>query len=313
MSGNKSSTSTVTIPPEVLARYNATWDRASAAASTPYQRYSNNVTDFVAPLTASQNAGIAGANQYATAAQPYYAEATDILHNTRGDVTPYYGNATDYAAKSGQDVNAGGLDVNKYLNPYLNYSLGATSALLNQNNQQAMAGQLGNAISQGAFGGDRAGIAAANLNQQQQMANAKIYSDILSGGYNTAMGVAQQQQGQTLSADQANRAAALAASQQYQGLGKDIYGMDTGMARQIAETGQGAQDAGLAGAQAQLAAGQVQQTTEQAGLDALRNQFMQEQGYPFQVADFMANQAAALGPLYGTTTTSRAKTDMRLK
>ena len=311
--GTKSSTATTTIPTNVAANYNSAMANVNAAATAPYRRYSDTGSDFVAPLTSTQQSGVAGANTYADYAQKYYGQSIDALNKTMGQVDPYYGTAANYADQSGRNIYAGGLDVNQYLNPYLKYTLGSTQALINQGNQQAMAGQLGQAISQGAFGGDRAGIAAANLRQQQQLSEGKIYSDILSGGYDTAMGVAQQQQQRALEADQANRAAALAASQQYQGLGKDVYGMNTGMARQLAETGQGAQDAGLAGAKAQLEAGGVEQATEQATKDAMIKQFMAEQGYPFQVAEFLVNQNAALGPLYGQTTTTKSKSDVRLK
>jgi len=51
----------------------------------------------------------------------------------------------------------------------LNDVMGSTSKLLGQQNEQAQSGQLGNAIRSGAFGGDRTGIAAANLNQTESI------------------------------------------------------------------------------------------------------------------------------------------------
>ena len=76
--GGKSSTSTntVSIPPAVLARYNAVNAQAQQVAQTPFQQYSTNPNAFVAPLTAEQNTGIAATNTYANAAQPYYGAAT---------------------------------------------------------------------------------------------------------------------------------------------------------------------------------------------------------------------------------------------
>ena len=68
--------------------------------------------------------------------------------------------------------------------------------------------------------------------------------------------------------------------------------------------GSGAQAAGLAGAQAQLTAGQAQQQTEQAGLTALYNQFLQQQSYPFQTTQFLGNIAEGTGALSGSTTSS---------
>jgi len=268
--GGKTSTSTsqVQIPADVLARYNSVNAQAQQVAQQPFQQYSTNPNAFVAPLTATQQAGIAATGQYANAAQPYYQQAAGLTMAGAGTVNPE------------------ALNINQYMSPYLQNVAQSEANLLNQNNQQAMAGQLGNAISSGAFGGDRAGIAAANLNQQNQLANANIYSNILNTGYNTALQTAAQQQGVDLSAQQANLARMSSAG------------------AQLGNLGTAAQTAGLAGANAELAAGQVQQQTQQAGLSALYNQFLQQQSYPFQVAQFLAGIAEGTGALSGSTTTT---------
>ena len=78
--GGKTSTSTqsVSIPPEVLARYNAVNARAENVASQGFQPYSSDPNAFVAPLTAGQQAGVTNTNQYANAAQPYYGAAPHL-------------------------------------------------------------------------------------------------------------------------------------------------------------------------------------------------------------------------------------------
>ena len=271
--GGKTSTSsqTVSIPPEVLARYNAVNSRAEDAASHEFKQYSTDPNAFVAPLTESQQSGI------------------KQTMDASGQAQPYYQAATGYALNSAQAVNPseiGSQQINKYMSPYMSNVVNAQAALLNQQNQQQQSGQMGQAIRSGAFGGDRAGIAAANLAQQQNLANSQIFSNLLNQGYGQALSTAQQQQGVQLSADQANRAAQAAASQQLAGLGA------------------GAQAANLQGAQAKLAAGQTQQQTEQAGKTALYNQFLQQQSYPFQVAQFLANIAEGTGALSGSTTTT---------
>jgi len=284
--GGKTSTSsqTVSIPPEVLARYNAVNSRAEDAASTQFKQYSTDPNAFVAPLTESQQSGI------------------KQTMDASGQAQPYYQAATGYALNSAQAVNPselGSQQINKYMSPYLSNVVNAQAAVLNQQNQQQQAGQMGQAIRSGAFGGDRSGIAAANLAQQQNLANSQIFSNLLNQGYGQALSTAQQQQGVQLSADQANRAAQAAASQQLAGLGA------------------GAQAANLQGAQAKLAAGQTQQQTEQAGKTALYNQFLQQQSYPFQVAQFLANIAEGTGALSGSTTTTQQPggffSDERLK
>ena len=169
---------------------------------------------------------------------------------------------------------------------------------------QQQSGALGSAIQSGAFGGDRTGIAAANLEQQQNLANANIYSGIANQGYMNAQGVAQQQQGVNLSAGQANRAALASAGNELASIGSTAYGEGANTASELAALGSGAQNAGLTGAQAQIGAGTLQQQTQQAQDTALYNQFLQQQSYPFQVDQFLANIAEGTGALSGSTTTT---------
>ena len=285
MGGKTSTTSqSVSIPPDVLARYNAVNARAETAAATPFQQYSTDPNAFVAGLSDTQNLGIQNTNGGAAQAQPYYQIGTGLTLNGAQSVNP-------------TDLN--GASVNKYLSPYLQTVLGTTMAAQGQQNAQQQQGLNTEAIKGGAFGGDRAGIAQANLAYQQNLANSQTNAGILNTGYNQALGTAQQQQGVDLQAQQANAARLMQAGQQVAGLGT------------------GAQQATLQGAQAQIAAGAQQQQTQQAGLSALYNQFLQQQGYPFQTAQFLANIAEGTGALSGSTTTTTQSapffSDERLK
>jgi hypothetical protein len=264
-----------------MARYNAVNTRAEEVAAKPFQKYGTEASDFVAQINEQQRAGINNVNAAAGSYQPYIDAATG-------------------ATVAGMDeANAGELDISKYMSPYIQNVADTTGAMLSQENERAQSGNLGTAISSGAFGGDRAGIAAANLSQQQNLAYGKTMADIYNQGYTQAVGTAQQQQGVNLSADQANLARLTAGGAQLAGLGTT------------------AQQAGLAGAEAQINAGTLEQQTEQAGKTALVNQFMQEQGYPFQVAQFLANIATGTGALSGSTTATTQPapffSDRRLK
>lgn len=275
-----SSVQTVSIPPEVLARYNAVNARAEETAKIPFQEYSQDPNAFVAPLNASQQAGVAGASKYADAAQPYYDVASQYTAAGAGSVNP-----------TALDQNA----INQYMSPYLNNVVGSTMANLRQQQGQEASQFAGGLAARGAWGGDRAGIAQANLMRQQDLASGQVLSGLLNQGYGQALQTAQQQQGIGLAAQQANLARLTQAGQQFGALGT------------------AAQGAGLAGAQAQLAAGQVGQQTQQAGLSALYNQFLQRQGYPFQVTQFLANIAEGTGALSGSTTSTQMASDRRLK
>ena len=256
MSKTATTTSQVTPTPEVLARYNSIYARAEAAANKPWQSFGTTAADYVAQINPQQTAGIAGVNAASGSYQPYLAAASGATQGAMGG------------------LNAA--DIQKYMSPYLSNVADTTAALMRQSNEQAQSGALGTAAMSGAFGGDRAGIAAANLAGQNQLAMGKTMADIYQQGYGQALGAAQQQQGVQL-----------------QG------------AQQLANLGAQAQGLGLQGAQAQMAAGTMQQQTEQAGKDAMVQRFMQEQGYPFQVAQFLANIAIGTGTASGSTTTSK--------
>ncbi len=79
-------------------------------------------------------------------------------------------------------------------------------------------------------------------------------------------------------------------------------GAGANVGQALAGYGQGLTQTGLAANQALLAGGTLGQQTQQALNTALYNQFLQKQGYPFQVAQFLAN--IAYGAPYPTTTTT---------
>jgi len=322
----------VGVPASVLAQYQSVNARADQTANLPFNQYSQqassvapdytlgNAGTFVAPVNQQQQQGIQGTNTAANQAQPYYTAATGALGNAQAGTTGTNSAALGLAGQSAEQVNAqqiGANQINQFMSPYLQDVVGSEANVLNQQNQQQQAGQLGNAINSGAFGGDRTGIAAANLEQQQNLANSQIYSGLLNQGFNTALGAAQQQQGVNLQAGQANRAALGAAGQEMAGIGQTQYGEGANTASALAGLGTGAQAAGLQGAQAQMGAGTLEQQTQQAQDTAQYNQFLQQQSYPFQVDQFLANIAEGTGALSGSTTTTQQPggffSDERLK
>jgi hypothetical protein len=265
--GGKSATTTqqVQIPPEVMARYKAVNTRAESAASQPFQAYSQDPSAFVAQLTDTQRAGIQNINQAAGMTQPYFDAAAGLT----------MGGAQGVGSLTPEQIQA-------YQNPYTQSVVNATMAGLQQQQGQQLSQQQAEAIKAGAFGGDRAGIQRAMLQGQQGLAAAQAISPLYQRAYEQAVQTATGQQG--VRAQDLQRQ--LAAGQQLGGL-----------------TAQ-AQRSALEGAQAQLGAGRVEQETEQAGKSALYNQFLQERGYPFQVAQFLANIAMGTGALSGSTTTT---------
>ena len=186
----------------------------------------------------------AAIQQYAQglgAAAPINYQALSQIGQSLEGAQPFQRQAQDLALAGMQGVSPGqigGQQIGQFMSPYISSVLEGTRGMLDQQNQQAMAGQTANAIRQGAFGGDRAGIAAASLAQQQQLANAQIYSGILNQGYGQALGAAQQQQGVNLAAEQANRAAIQQGSQAMLGIGQQGFGQGMTAAQQQAAMAQ---------------------------------------------------------------------------
>jgi hypothetical protein len=301
--GGKTSTtsSNVAVPPAVLAQYQSVVNSANQTAQTPFEKYGG---EFVAPVNSEQSQGISATNAAANEAQPYYGAATGTLGATQAATAPVNTAAEIGTAESAAPLT--GSQIDQYLSPYLGTVLGSTEAIQNQENQQQQAGQLGNAITSGAFGSDRTGIAAANLGQQQSLANANIISGIANTGYQSALSTAQGQQ-----------QIGLAGAQQLANIGQTAYGEGANTASELGALGTGAQSAGLAGAQAQISAGTVQQQTQQAQDTAAYNQFLQQQSYPFQVGQWLADISEGTGSLSGSTTTTTQPggffSDKRLK
>jgi hypothetical protein len=158
--------------------------------------------------------------------------------------------------------------VKGYMNPYLESAVASTRNQMQNVAGQQQAQMKGSAIGQGAFGGDRANIGMGNLINQQNLALGQTIGGMESQGFQNA------------------------AQNYMSGLG------------QRGQTALAAQQAGLQGAQAQIGAGTLGQQTEQAGKTALYNQFLQEQAYPYQVAQFLANVAMGTGALSGSSTTT---------
>ena len=202
----------------------------------------------------------------------------------------------------------------------------AISPLYQQNYQQALtAAQQQQGV----------GLQAAQANRSALQGLAPQLASLGQQGYGQQLGAAQQMAGlgqalygqnvglgqaaQALGQQQYGQGAQTA--QQLAALGQQGYAQGTNAAQQLAGLGTGAQTAALQGAQAQIGAGTLQQQTQQAGDTAQYQQYLQQQGYPFQVAQFLAGIAEGTGALSGSTTTTtqpagffsdeRLKTDVK--
>ena len=144
-----SSTQTGSVPPDVLARYNAVNARAENVAQTPFTPYSTDPNAFVADLTSSQKAGISNinalqgsANQAVQQGQNLQGQGIDTARTGQGQA-----NAIDQAALQGISQaqqqgtaynQAAGQNIGQAMSsaaPYMQQMAGLTQAGLGQGQQ----------------------------------------------------------------------------------------------------------------------------------------------------------------------------------
>jgi hypothetical protein len=268
--GTNTVTSTASPPPQVLQAYQTALNSAQTAASQPLQQY-NGAT--VAGFTPDQLSAFGTIDSSQNVAQPFINQAQIAL--TAGQ-TPLWNGVQQFSPSA----------VQAYQSPYTSSVLNTTMAAEQNQDAQQQAALQGNAISSGAWGGDRAGVASAVLSGQQDVANNATNANIENTGYNTGLSEFNTQQQSQLGANEAN-----AYLNEQAGFG-------------LAGLGTEAQNTTLQGANAQLQSGAIQQQLGQEALNVPYEQFQAQQAYPFQTAQYFANVAEGLGGGSGGTSST---------
>lgn len=244
-------TNTTKLPAYLESAYKSLIPQAQQVAQTPYD-----------PATEQQVAGFAAPQ----------AQAFNQVQNTLGIQSPYINQAAGIATNAAGPISSAA--IGNYLNPYQSDVINATLAQINQQNQIQQNQLKGNAVAQGALGGDRAAVAKAVLAGQQGMNTASALAGLNAQNYN-----------QALAAAQGDQARALQAGQQIAGLGAQAQGANT------------AEIAAL------LGIGGLQQGQQQNVLNAATQNAQQQQQYPFQTTQWLQQILSGLAPSAGGTTT----------
>jgi len=198
------------------------------------------------------------------------------------------GMINNYANAGPQSVNPNTISsaMSPYMNQYVNMAL-APQIQGQQQQFDAQNQQLNSAAtSSGAFGDSRAGIQAANLTNQQNLARQGLIGSAYNSAFNTAIGAGAQDVANNLTGQTTN------ASLQEQALNRQLQGANALQAN----TG------------FQNTLGQQQTAQSQAGLNAQYNQWLMGQQRPFQTTQLL-NSALQSGtyamPPNQTQTTSQ--------
>lgn len=273
--GKGSGTSTNTTvtksdPPKYVAdAYKSLIKRATSVSNTPYEEYTG---ETVAGLTPDQIAAFQSIQNAQNIQDPYYAAANDAIGRSTSDVMA-----------GTQDYNAENLQ--QYYNPYQQAVIDATMANIAESNAQQQTQLQGDAISKGAWGGDRSGVAAAELARQQGLAANQTLADLQSSGFSNAQSMLQSQNAQKIAANEAQN---------------NLYG---NAASAYGNLGTTAQNAALQGASSQLQSGALQQQQTQNELNAAYQEWLAQQSYPFETTQFLASNVFGL-PSTGTSTST---------
>lgn len=257
--GFQATTSTYTPDPVAYAAYKQALQMAGNVANIPYENYQGQL---VAGFTPDQMAAMQGTREMQGMAQPYINSAASAINAAVGLADP-------------RNFSPAALE--QYYNPYQQNVIESTRQMMAQQNAQQQADLTAKAIQQGAYGGDRSGIARAALMGQQNLANQQVLSGLQQQGYQQAVNQYNQQQQQAVGAAQ-------------------------GAAYSLGQLGLQSQQAALQGIQALLGTGGMQQQLAQQQLTAAYNQFLAARAYPYQQSNFYAGIASAIGPNMGGTT-----------
>ncbi len=199
------------------------------------------------------------------------------INANAGFANPYVQGGANMISASGQPISAA--DIQRYMSPYTNDVVNATQADFDHSNAVAQSQVTGNAAAQNALGGNRVGVAQSLTAQGNARAQAPIIAGLRNTGFQTALGAAQNQQ----------RTGLQAGSQ---------YG----------QMGIAGQQAGLAGAGAQIGAGTLEQQTQQAQDTAAKLKYWQEQGFPYQQAQWLAGVSTGVGSQMGGQSSTQGPT-----
>ena len=352
----KSGTNTVETssqpPAAYLNAYTNVSNQASQVAQTPYQSYPGQVVAQLSPDQTSAIGQVEGLTANGGVQAPYLSAAqNDITAATQPVLTS--GLQSDIAANSGQSLAAptaqavsgiqgatsagmagitgaaAGLtpaSMQQWESPYTSQVLGTTEAAEANTDAQQQSQVTGNAISSGAFGGDRSAVASALTAGQQAIANNATNASIENQGYTTALGAAQQQAGlQTSAAEsagslglqgasaagQAGMTGATTASQLGLQGASTTLGANEAQGWLSSQAGAGeanlgseAQSTGLQGASALMQEGGIEQQMAQENLNVPYEEYLGAQAYPFQTTGWEAGLDEGLGASAGGTSTT---------
>lgn len=222
---------------------------------------------------------------------PQQQQSFDLASQVAGGVAPYVDQTgrliSNYANAGPQSVSADSISsrMSPYMSQYVQQALAPQLALQDQQFAAQNRNLNAAATSSGAFGDARAGIEAANLSLNQDVARQGLVGSAYNSAFNTAIGAGAQDVANSLNAGATNANLAETA------LGRQLTGAN-------ALTGAGTNATNLTNT-----TGAQQTAQSQASLNAAYNQYLMAQQYPFLAQQNM-DQAIGAGRTAAPITTT---------
>jgi hypothetical protein len=235
---NQTTTATTQLPGYVNDAYKALISRGQDVASTAY-------TPYTGGFTPDQQQAFENIRSMWGASDPSFSAASDAFGRS---MVPTYDT------------------VSQYMSPYMDEVVSKAMANMQEQNAQQQQQVVGDAIAKGAMGGNRVGVAQAELARQQKLADNQAIANLYQQGYQGALGAAQ-----------ADKSAAQAAGQGFAGLGATQ--MQTNLAQAASQLGAG---------------------TQQQQFDY--QQYLNKLAFPYQQTGWLASLVGGLGSTAGGTT-----------
>jgi hypothetical protein len=242
-------TTTTQATPEAMAAYQNILSRAQQVAETPYQAYTG---ERVAGFT------------------PYQEQAFQQIAGAQQAGMGTLGTAEQMARTGAAPISAE--QIQSAMNPYQQAVVQSTMDEMMRQEAMQQSALKGQAISAGAFGGDRAGVAAAELARNQEQVRAKTLASLMQQGYSQAVAQAQ-----------ADRAASQVGAGQTAALAQQELAMPLAATREL------------------MGAGTAQQQLEQQKLNVPYQTYLEQRAYPFQTQQWLAGLATGVGGAMGGT------------
>ena len=270
------------IDPKSLELFNQAYNPAIAAlGQVSNDPYTGTLGVGLDPLQ-QQGAGMAQAN--AGVGQAQLGQAGNI--------------ASGVAGYRPDQVHAGqlaGMDYSQYMNPYLDSVLNSTMGAIDRQRQMSLVGN-SQAAGAGAWGGSRQGVADSLTNEAALREASSAANNIYSQGFGQAQQAGQFDINAGMQGQLANQSAGLQGA-----------GLNLNAANSIAGYGQqdnqlGANDASLIGQ-----FGNSQQQTSQNAANMAYQEFLRQQGLPYQQANAYGQLAGVVPQIVdskGTTKTT---------